>query len=77
MMPVAHLMWSGAWAGIAAAAADRARAFVRKATQRADGELPPGAAHLTRANGIAAEVAKPCRRRVAALRTGRGRSGCA
>jgi acyl-CoA dehydrogenase len=50
MMPVAHLMWSGAWAGIAAAAADRARAFVRKATQRADGELPPGAAHLTRAN---------------------------
>jgi acyl-CoA dehydrogenase len=49
MMPVAHLMWSGAWAGIAAAAADRTRAFVRKATQRADGELPPGAAHLTRA----------------------------
>jgi acyl-CoA dehydrogenase len=49
MMPVAHLMWSGAWAGIAAAATDRARAFVRKATQRADGELPPGAAHLTRA----------------------------
>ncbi len=50
MMPVAHLMWSGAWAGIAAAAADRARAFVRKATQRADGALPPGAAHLTRTN---------------------------
>ena len=31
MMPVAHLLWSGAWAGIAAAATDRARAFVRKA----------------------------------------------
>ena len=50
MMPVAHLAWSGAWAGIAAAAVDRARAFVRKATQRADGTLPPGAVHLTRAN---------------------------
>ena len=31
MMPVAHLVWSGAWAGIAASAVDRARAFVRKA----------------------------------------------
>jgi acyl-CoA dehydrogenase len=50
MTPVAHLCWSSAWAGIAAAAVDRARAFVRKAVQRADGALPPGAAHLTRAN---------------------------
>jgi acyl-CoA dehydrogenase len=50
MMPVAHLLWTGAWAGIAAAAVDRARAFVRKAMQRADGTLPPGAAHLTRAH---------------------------
>jgi acyl-CoA dehydrogenase len=50
MMPVAHLAWSGAWAGIAASAVDRARGFVRKAMQRNDGALPPGAAHLTRAN---------------------------
>jgi acyl-CoA dehydrogenase len=50
MMPVAHLMWSGAWAGVAAGAADRARAFVRKAAAKSDGKLPPGAAHLTRAN---------------------------
>jgi acyl-CoA dehydrogenase len=49
MMPVAHLLWSAAWAGIAAAATDRARAFVRKVRHRADGVLPPGAAHLTRA----------------------------
>jgi acyl-CoA dehydrogenase len=49
MMPFAHLAWSGAWAGIAAAAADRARAFVRKAAHRSGGTLPPGAAHLTRA----------------------------
>jgi acyl-CoA dehydrogenase len=50
MMPVAHLMWSGAWAGIAAGAIDRARGFVRKAAAKCDGKLPPGAAHLTRAN---------------------------
>ncbi len=50
MMPVAHLLWSAAWAGIAAAAVDRARAFVRKAAHRAvDAAMPPGAAHLTRA----------------------------
>jgi acyl-CoA dehydrogenase len=50
MMPVAHLAWSGAWTGIATGAVERARAFVRKAALRADGKLPPGAAHLTRAN---------------------------
>ena len=49
MMPAAHLTWSAAWAGIAAAAVDRARAFVRKAAHRADSTMPPGAAHLTRA----------------------------
>jgi acyl-CoA dehydrogenase len=49
MMPFAHLAWSGAWAGIAAAAVDRARLFVRKAAQRSGGTLPPGAAHVTRA----------------------------
>jgi acyl-CoA dehydrogenase len=49
MMPVAHLFWSSAWAGIAAAAVSRARDFVRKASQRSGGTLPPAAAHLTRA----------------------------
>jgi acyl-CoA dehydrogenase len=50
MMPVAHLVWSSAWAGIAAAAVTRARDFVRKAAHRSGGTLPPAAAHLTRAN---------------------------
>jgi acyl-CoA dehydrogenase len=50
MMPVAHLLWSAAWTGIATVAVDRARAFVRKAAQRSGGALPPAAAHLTRAN---------------------------
>jgi acyl-CoA dehydrogenase len=49
MMPFAHLVWSSAWAGIAAASVERARAFVRKAMHRSGGTLPPGAAHLTRA----------------------------
>jgi acyl-CoA dehydrogenase len=49
MMPVAHLTWSAAWTGIAAAAVDSARAFVRKAAHRADATMPPGAGHLTRA----------------------------
>jgi acyl-CoA dehydrogenase len=51
MMPVAHLVWSGVWAGIAASAVERARAFVRKAAHSTGGAMPPGAAHLTRAVG--------------------------
>ena len=49
MMPVAHLMWSGTWAGIAAAAVERARLYVRNAARRSEGQLPPGASHLTQA----------------------------
>jgi acyl-CoA dehydrogenase len=49
VMPVAHLTWSGVWAGLAAGAVDRARSFVRDVARHANGQLPPGAAHLTRA----------------------------
>ncbi|HUN58762.1 MAG TPA: acyl-CoA dehydrogenase family protein [Candidatus Binataceae bacterium] len=49
MMPVAHLTWGSVWCGIAAGATERARRFVRIAARRAGGQLPPGAAHLTRA----------------------------
>jgi len=49
MMPVAHLTWSGVWSGIAAGAVERARRFVRSAARHANGQLPPGSAHLTRA----------------------------
>jgi acyl-CoA dehydrogenase len=48
--PVAHLTWSAVWAGIAAGAVDRARAFVRGAARKSPGQMPPGAAHLTRAS---------------------------
>jgi acyl-CoA dehydrogenase len=50
VMPFAHLTWSAVWAGIAAGAVDRARAFVRGAARKSGGQMPPGAAHLTRAN---------------------------
>jgi acyl-CoA dehydrogenase len=49
MVPVSHLAWSGVWAGIAAGAVERARAFVRKAARQNNGTLPPGAAHLAKA----------------------------
>jgi acyl-CoA dehydrogenase len=48
MLPIAHLTWSGVWSGVAAGAVQRARAFLRNA-RRSGGQLPPGAAHLTRA----------------------------
>jgi acyl-CoA dehydrogenase len=50
MMPIAHLTWSAVWAGSAAGAVERARRFVRGAARRSGGQLPPGAAHLTRAS---------------------------
>src|SRR6201995_848951 len=41
MTPVAHLCWSSVWAGIAAAAVDRAQRFIRKAARGAGGQMPP------------------------------------
>jgi acyl-CoA dehydrogenase len=49
MTPVAHLCWSSAWAGIAAASVERAQAFIRKAARGAGGQMPPAAAHYTAA----------------------------
>jgi acyl-CoA dehydrogenase len=49
MTPVAHLSWSSAWAGIAAASVERAQAFIRKAARGSGGQMPPAAAHFTSA----------------------------
>ena len=49
MAPFAHIFWSAVWAGVAAGAVQRARAFVRAAARASGGKLPPAAAHLTRA----------------------------
>jgi acyl-CoA dehydrogenase len=49
MAPFAHLTWSSAWAGVAAAAVQRAQRFIRKAARSAGGQTPPAAAHFTAA----------------------------
>ncbi len=56
MTPVAHLCWSSVWAGIAAAAVERAQAFLRKAARGAGGQLPPGAAHFNAARMTLAKL---------------------
>ncbi|CAN5204295.1 acyl-CoA dehydrogenase family protein [soil metagenome] len=49
MTPVAHLLWSSVWAGIAAAAVQKAEIFVRRAMRGSNGQSPPGGTHLTKA----------------------------
>ena len=49
MVPFAHLLWGSVWAGIAAAAAGRAQAFIRHVARQSNGQMPPGAAHFTQA----------------------------
>ena len=49
MTPMAHILWSAAWSGIAAAAVERAQLFLRKAARQSKGQMPPGAAHFTKA----------------------------
>ena len=50
MVPVSHLTWASVWAGVAAGAVERAQFFVRSAARQAGGQLPPGAAHYTKAS---------------------------
>ncbi|HWG71846.1 MAG TPA: acyl-CoA dehydrogenase family protein [Steroidobacteraceae bacterium] len=49
MVPFAHLLWGSVWAGIAAAAAGKAQAFIRNAVRGSNGQMPPGAPHFTQA----------------------------
>lgn len=49
MTPVSHILWSSAWAGIAASAVEKAQAFTRTAMRGAGGVAPPGALHYARA----------------------------
>ncbi|HVV94931.1 MAG TPA: acyl-CoA dehydrogenase family protein [Hyphomicrobiales bacterium] len=78
MTPTAHVLWSSVWAGIAAAAVERARAFTRTAARKAGGQLPPGAAHLTEANAslatLRALIAAALRRYEAIANDGRALS---
>lgn len=47
MVPIHHLVWASVWAGIAAGATERARAYVRQAARSSNGAMPPAAAQLT------------------------------
>ncbi len=49
MMPVAHVLWSSAWAGIASASVERARQFMRNAMSQSGSKAPPGAMQFTQA----------------------------
>lgn len=46
VVPVSHLLWSGIWQGIAAAAVNKARAFVRGQARANPGTTPPTALRL-------------------------------
>jgi acyl-CoA dehydrogenase len=46
MLPVAHVLWSSAWVGIASASVDRARRFVRAEARKKPGVTPPAATRL-------------------------------
>ncbi len=46
MVPVSHLLWSGVWLGIAAAAVGKARAFVQTQARQSPGKIPPTAVRL-------------------------------
>ena len=46
MLPVSHIMWSSVWLGLATAAADKARHFVRTEARKKPGVTPPSALRL-------------------------------
>lgn len=46
MLPVSHILWSSVWLGLATAAADRARTFVRGEARKKPGVTPPSALRL-------------------------------
>ncbi|MDK8172510.1 acyl-CoA dehydrogenase family protein [Curtobacterium citreum] len=46
VLPVSHVLWASVWLGIAADAADRARAAVRKQARASLGTTPPSALRL-------------------------------
>jgi acyl-CoA dehydrogenase len=74
MLPVTHILWSALWAGIAADAVGRARAFLRAAARRRPGETPPGASRLVEAvsalQAVRATILDAARRWEAAAATG-------
>jgi acyl-CoA dehydrogenase len=56
MHPYSHIVWSALWAGIAADAVNRARAFVRSEARKTPGEVPPSALRLAEVDGTLQEM---------------------
>ena len=56
MHPFAHVVWSSLWAGIAADAVNRARAFVRAEARKTPGETPLCALRLAEVDGTLQEM---------------------
>jgi acyl-CoA dehydrogenase len=52
MLPVAHILWSSLWLGIATAAVDRARRFVQAEARRRPGTTPAAAMRLADAAAL-------------------------
>ncbi len=46
MLPVSHILWSSVWLGLATAASDKARHFVRTEARKKPGVTPPSALRL-------------------------------
>jgi acyl-CoA dehydrogenase len=56
MHPYSHVVWSALWAGIAADAVNRARAFVRAEARKSPGETPLSALRLAEADAVLQEL---------------------
>ena len=73
MVPAAHILWSSAWAGVAAAAVEKARKYLRKARARRRRDCRP-ARPTSPAPTRAARAARPDRHHPRPLRGDQGRS---
>jgi acyl-CoA dehydrogenase len=51
-VPFSHILWSNVWLGIAVAAVNRARAFVRQQARANPGTIPPTALRLAEASSM-------------------------
>ncbi len=58
MLPVAHLLWSSLWLGIATSAVDRARRFVQSDARKHPGTTPTGAMRLAETNAAQIQFAE-------------------
>ncbi|MDA8365798.1 MAG: acyl-CoA/acyl-ACP dehydrogenase [Actinomycetota bacterium] len=61
MLPVAHVLWSAVWWGIASAAAQRARAYVQAAARRTPGTPPEAARRVAELLAVLGQLADSVR----------------